>query len=436
MSAARVVLLNPPADAAVSRDYFLGVETPENWRLPPLDLAVLSGSFGGLDVRVVDALGQGLDDAAAAKAVRDARPTAVVFLSSGATFARDGAFLARLKEELPNARFAGLGDLYADVKELAFGLQPFLDAVLLDFSGEDAARWARGELDAARNIVARGEDGKPRRLPSRRPLGAWRPATPRWELFPLESYRFPGSRGACASLLTEYGCPCACSYCPASGLGHRLRPLEDVALELEALRRAGARSLFLRDAAFGLSRERALALVALLGSGEPPLAWGCSMRVDFADDEIFARMRDAGCELVSFGVDSGDDESLRTLKKGTTAEQALAAAQSARRAGLRTHAQLLIGLSSDTRASVTQTVALARRLAVDEVSLALDSQRHAVDYRRQLLVQGLVPPESMPPDTPSATSVWQGRLGLSNGDAAEELKRARRELASRAVSEV
>jgi hypothetical protein len=203
MGRRRVVLLNPPAERRVSRDYFLGVESPPGWSLPPLDLASLSGALEGLDVAVVDAPAEGFDARAAHAAVVEARPDDVIFLTAGATFTRDTAFLSGLDAALPRARFAGLGDVYADVRSLAFGLQPFLDAVLLDFAGPHAADWVRGELEGASNVIVRGPDGRPRALPARGARGVWRPRPARWELFPLARYAFPGSRGPCGSLLTE-----------------------------------------------------------------------------------------------------------------------------------------------------------------------------------------------------------------------------------------
>ena len=130
-------------------------------------------------------------------------------------------------------------------------------------------------------------------------------------------------------------------------------------------------------------------------------------------------MKRAGAGAVGFGIDSGDDEVLRASKKTTTAAQARSAVAAARKAGLKVWGSFVLGLPVDTRETVEKSLAFARSLKLDRVDYRVDSARKSVSYRRELLVKGLVPPESMPPDTPTSTSVWQGRLGISNADVAQ-----------------
>lgn len=413
----RALLLNPPGRRAYSRDLWLSGEFEDDVRLPPLDLAVLSARSGA-QWSAHDAIALGASPAESLRQAAAAKPDLVFFLLSGASFEEDETFMAGLRAELPRAVFAGLGDVYADVKDKAFDLHPFLDAVVLDAGGGDVERFLAGEREKLGDVLVRGKAaGSSRGL-----RGALR-GLPDWSLFPLSRYRVPFTAGGkAATLALEWGCPFLCGYCPLHRVPHLVRPLESVLREAEDLARRGVKSLWLSAQAFGLDRKRDLELLEKL---EPfGFSWVVSMRADLAEPGLLRAARKAGCAAVQFGLDSGDDEILRTFKKNTTRSQAEAALQAARSAGLKSWVTIVVGLTLDTRQSQEATLAWARRLPADRLSLRLDTQRYASGYRRQMLTRGLVPPEAMPPDTPSTTSVWQGRMGLSNTDASAYLERA------------
>lgn len=419
----KILLLNPPGPAGLARDAFLGGRLEADFVAPPIDLACLSASLPNEELSVLDAPAEGLDAKAALARVAKLAPDAVVALSSGASFAEDGAFLAELRRALPGARVAGLGDVYRDLKEPAFELHPALDAILLDYWSGSAARWLAGEKGPLPNVIVRGQA----RGPERRPFGTWKLGAPRWELFPLEKYRWPFAASARrASILTEYGCPFLCGYCPDAALGSARRPLEEVLAEWRGLAKLGVGDVLVRDATFGSDRPRTLELLRALRREKAKLSWTASTRVDLAEPELLEAMREAGCVGVGFGVDSGDDEVLRAYKKTTTRGQAEAAVKAARAAGLKVWGQFVVGFAMDTRESAEATLELARSLELDWVTVRAEVQRYAADYRREMLVRGLVPPEAMPPDTPTSISVWHGRLGLSNQDAFSYVERAAR----------
>jgi radical SAM superfamily enzyme YgiQ (UPF0313 family) len=60
------------------------------------------------------------------------------------------------------------------------------------------------------------------------------------------------------------------------------------------------------------------------------------------------------------GVESGDDEILRRIGKGTSTALIRAAFQAAKGAGMGTHAHLMIGMPGDTRQSLDKTIRFVR----------------------------------------------------------------------------
>ena len=93
----RVLLLNPPADGRYIRDQFCSHRSKGAYYWQPLDLLVLSGQIAeaGFDVRVVDAVAEGMSIASAHRRIEAAAPDAVVFLTGSDTFPNDARLRRR-----------------------------------------------------------------------------------------------------------------------------------------------------------------------------------------------------------------------------------------------------------------------------------------------------------------------------------------------------
>ena len=150
---------------------------------------------------------------------------------------------------------------------------------------------------------------------------------PAYHLFPMSKYHY---RDHClqrpfAIALASRGCPYKCTFCLTimQGKQWRLRNITKIADELEWLARDhGVRSVMFFDFEFGLNRDRTLELCHEIASRKLPLTWGCEMRVSDAKEDVLRAMKEAGCNFIGFGVESGNQEILNKTKKGITLEQA------------------------------------------------------------------------------------------------------------------
>jgi hypothetical protein len=66
-------------------------------------------------------------------------------------------------------------------------------------------------------------------------------------------------------------------------------------------------------------------------------------------------MREAGCDSVSFGVESGNPEMLKRIRKGITLEMVRRAVDLCREAGLICHTSFMVGLPGETAETLRQT---------------------------------------------------------------------------------
>ncbi|MEO0248052.1 MAG: radical SAM protein, partial [candidate division WOR-3 bacterium] len=75
----------------------------------------------------------------------------------------------------------------------------------------------------------------------------------------------------------------------------------------------------------------------------------------------------AGCWMISWGIESGDEEMLRRMHKGITKEQVERALGWAKHAGIKNWGYFIIGLPGETEESIRRTIAFSRRLPLDLV---------------------------------------------------------------------
>ena len=95
------------------------------------------------------------------------------------------------------------------------------------------------------------------------------------------------------------------------------------------------------------------------------VAFRCSTRPDCVNPEILQAMREHGCEMVEFGVQSFSERALKISRRGYGPEDAKNAIRLARDAGLRCCAQLMPGMPGQEPDEFVADVALAARLGVD-----------------------------------------------------------------------
>lgn len=177
-----------------------------------------------------------------------------------------------------------------------------------------------------------------------------------------------------ASLIPSRGCPFQCIYCDQNVFGHNWRSFspEHMIEEIEELiNKYGVRTLQIHDDLFTLKRERVIKFCKLLKERNIKIAWNLASRVDLIDEELAKLMKKSGCEIVYFGIESGDQEVLNKIKKRITLEQARKGIEIAKKTGLSPHGSFILGLPFDTKETIEKTINFALSLPLDVATFHL-----------------------------------------------------------------
>ncbi len=161
-------------------------------------------------------------------------------------------------------------------------------------------------------------------------------------------------------LVTSRGCPFNCAFCAGykmCGRGFRARSPKKVVDELEWLRDDFGGGVFaFYDDTFTFDVNRAIAICDEMKKRKFDLPWDCRTRVDKVSRELLTKLRSSGCQLVHFGVESGNQQMLNLMRKGTTVEQNAQAIKWAKEAGISVAISLVIGYPTETPEQLQQTI--------------------------------------------------------------------------------
>lgn len=137
--------------------------------------------------------------------------------------------------------------------------------------------------------------------------------------------------------------------------------------ELEEIIGRGGEQLYVCDELFTANRERTHRLLdAMIAAGiGRKLRWSAQTHVNLVDRDLFAKMKAAGCCICGLGIETGDPDIMRRMKKGSTMERVVAARNAARAVGLPIEGLLIIGHPYETWESAMRTIEFAVRLDPD-----------------------------------------------------------------------
>ncbi|MEW5737064.1 MAG: radical SAM protein [Thermodesulfobacteriota bacterium] len=187
---------------------------------------------------------------------------------------------------------------------------------------------------------------------------------PARHLLPLSRYQ---ALGFPVSIITSRGCPNQCIFCLGRrmvGRKVRYRDPRLVVDEIEHLVSLGFGRINVADDLFTSNKERVAAVCDEIGRRGINVAWSAFSRVNTVDEETLRIMRKAGCDCVSFGIESGDPEMLKRIRKGITLDQARRAAELCKKTNMLAHASFMVGLPGETPESLATTEEFAVSLDI------------------------------------------------------------------------
>jgi len=187
-------------------------------------------------------------------------------------------------------------------------------------------------------------------------------------------YRSPEPRRGLVktdAIETSRGCPFGCAFCyHMHGKKVRYRDVNNVVDEIEESYKSTGAVLFnFFDDTFTLNKKRAIAICDEIIRRDLGLMFYCFTRADTLSKELLERMTQAGFVRITMGIESGNQEMLDRLNKGTKLEQYEKAYRWMRELGLETRGSFIIGGPFETRETIEDSIRFARKLPLYRVGV-------------------------------------------------------------------
>lgn len=209
----------------------------------------------------------------------------------------------------------------------------------------------------------------------------------------LEKETYPSR--AFGRLFTARGCPYRCIYCAAHAVWTRkvrFRSPENVVQEIEQVKKTfGTHHFYFDDDTFTLNEQRVMKICDLIIEKNLRISWGCETRADHVSPDLARKMREAGCEYANIGVESGDAEILKKIKKGVTIEQVRKARKILKDAGIAFNAYFMFGFPWERAAEIKRTVTLMKELNPERAFYSIVTPYPKTELYEICNAEGIIP---------------------------------------------
>lgn len=200
---------------------------------------------------------------------------------------------------------------------------------------------------------------------------------PAWDLIDAAPYRkawIEAHGHFTINMVSSRGCPYRCNWCakPIWGDSYHCRAARLVAEEmLELKTRFQPDRLWFADDIFALSQQWTLDFADAVESLGAQIPFKMQSRCDLMTRPTAGALRRAGCEEVWMGVESGAQDVLDAMDKGTQLWQVYEARENLRSHGIRACYFLQFGYPGETWAEIEKTIALIRETRPDDIGVSV-----------------------------------------------------------------
>lgn len=195
-----------------------------------------------------------------------------------------------------------------------------------------------------------------------------------------------------ASAITTRGCPYTCAYCQTPVMfGDRLRYRSPArgALEMRQLSvNYGIRSIVFWDDTFTANKDYTIRFCHSIG--DLNLSWMCNTRVECVSRPLLRIMKESGCRIIFYGVESSQEDTLAYLRRTTNLSRVRDAFQWTHEEGIETVGTLMIGAPGDDFRRIEENIDFLKSLNPTYVYISIYNVIPGTDEFDRALREGRI----------------------------------------------
>jgi len=177
------------------------------------------------------------------------------------------------------------------------------------------------------------------------------------------------------TMITSMGCPRKCAFCTTDRPPVMIRGIGNIIEEMAEIHALGIKSVLFQDELFTANGKRVKEVCETLISSDIRLHWTMKSRIDGIRPWMPELMQKAGCFNIHFGIESGNDATLKRMNKGYTRDKIKHTIDFVKKAGLSVTGNFMLAYPGESEAEILQTIDFAKSLDLNiaQFSLTVDS---------------------------------------------------------------
>jgi len=197
-------------------------------------------------------------------------------------------------------------------------------------------------------------------------------------------------------IICSRSCPFICTFCfHPLGNKYRQRSLDSIMDELRLnVPRYRINVISIYDELFSNDRERMLKFCEQIKEFTKTLPWecrwSCQMRVDRIDDEMLAKMKAAGCYMISYGFESYSPQVLKSMKKHISPEQIKRAVELTLKNDISIQGNFIFGDTAETRETAKATLEYWKDNVEAGIQLGFINPYPGTEIYNRLVTRGII----------------------------------------------
>ncbi len=185
-------------------------------------------------------------------------------------------------------------------------------------------------------------------------------------LLPLKAYKFVTDvHSSSTTMISSRGCNFNCSFCDVPFRAVRGRSPENVVREIIECKKLGYDEINFYDDNFNYKEERVNSICREIINHELEIRFSIRARVDKITPDSVQMLKKAGCGRINFGIEAGDNESLKAINKKITTDMAKRAVELTKSAGIEVAGYFMISIPGQEEEQVHRTIDFALELGLD-----------------------------------------------------------------------
>lgn len=184
---------------------------------------------------------------------------------------------------------------------------------------------------------------------------------PAYHLFDFKKYKctLEGTNLPVIGVLSSRGCPNKCNFCANTALRKaslRLRDPKKFVNEIEYLKNEyGYTSFDFWDDTMTMVKFHITGICNEILNRNLNIMWFARARVNTVNREILKLMKDAGCVAIAYGIESGSEKILKSIKKGINTRQAREAVKISSELGFIVSNYFIVSMPGETLSDINMT---------------------------------------------------------------------------------